>query len=160
VQFGSNATQSVSVDLGTSGRFEGVTQFGNPSSLIVGDQDGYAAGDLASMQVNKNGEVEGFFTNGQTQVLGSFGVAQFANEAGLEQLGDNYLRETANSGSRTLGFGLQSGAGEVVGGAIEGSNVDTAQEFVNLIQAQRGFQANARVITVQDDLLKEVVNII
>lgn len=160
VQFGSGSPQSLTLDLGTSGQFGGVTQFGNPASLIVDEQDGYGAGELASMQVNAQGVIEGFFTNGQTQDLGSFGVAVFANEAGLEELGDNYLRESANSGVRTLGPGHQSGAGEVVGGAIEGSNVDTAQEFVNLIQAQRGFQANARVITVQDELLAEVVNIV
>lgn len=160
VQFGSNPPQSVALDLGTSGQFEGMTQFGNPASVIVDEQDGYGAGELASMQVDGNGGIEGFFTNGQTQTLGSFGIAVFANSAGLEELGDNYLRESANSGSRTLGPGRQSGAGEVVGGAIEGSNVDTAQEFVNLIQAQRGFQANARVITVQDELLAEVVNIV
>ncbi len=160
VQFGSAAPQSLQIDLGTSGLFEGLTQFGNPASVIVDEQDGFGAGELASMQVDPNGSIEGFFTNGQTQNLGSFGVAIFANEAGLEEQGDNYLRESANSGSRTLGPGRQSGAGEVVGGAIEGSNVDTAQEFVNLIQAQRGFQANARVITVQDELLAEVVNIV
>ena len=88
------------------------------------------------------------------------GVAIFANEAGLEEEGNNYFLTTANTGQRILGRGASSGAGEIVGGALEGSNVDTALEFVHLIEAQRGFQANARVITVQDELLAEVVNVV
>ena len=99
-------------------------------------------------------------TNGQTQTLGSFGVATFQNESGLEDVGDSYLRATANTGSRVLGPGQVAGAGDVVGGAIESSNVDTAEEFVHMIEAQRGFQANARVITVQDELLAEIVNVV
>ena len=75
-------------------------------------------------------------------------------------MGDNYYRSTPNSGTRTLGAGGTGGAGEVIGGALETSNVDTAEQFVRLIQAQRGFQANARVVTVQDELLAEVVNIV
>ena len=92
--------------------------------------------------------------------MGEFGVATFANESGLEELGNNYFRESANTGQRILGSGNSNGAGEVIAGSIEGSNVDTAEEFVHLIEAQRGFQANARVITVQDEILSEVVNIV
>lgn len=160
VQFGTLSSQTISIDLGTSGQLDGLTEFGNPESIIVDFQDGYAAGTLASMQVDAEGAVEGFYTNGQTEELGRFGVALFANEAGLEESGDNYMLSTANTGVQTLGSGSQNGAGEVVGGSIEGSNVDTAEEFVHLIEAQRGFQANARVITVQDELLSEVVNIV
>jgi flagellar hook protein FlgE len=72
-------------------------------------------------------------------------------------LGDNLWTESANSGARTVSRGLQAGAGEVVGGALEGSNVDIAEEFVHLIEAQRGFQANARVITTTDQVLSELV---
>jgi flagellar hook protein FlgE len=160
LQFGTLAAQTVALDLGTSGLFDGLTQFGDPASVISDEQDGYGAGELASLEVQDDGRIEGFYTNGQRQDLGSFGIATFANEAGLEEAGDSYFRATANSGARVLGAGQLAGAGDVVSGALEASNVDTAEEFVHLIQAQRGFQANARVITVQDELLNEIVNVV
>ncbi|MEM7307078.1 MAG: flagellar hook-basal body complex protein [Planctomycetota bacterium] len=160
IQFGTLAQQTMTLDLGTAGQFAGLTQFGNPASVVSDFQDGYGAGELVSMSVDSTGAIEGFFTNGQTQVLGDFGVATFANELGLEDLGDNYMRESPNSGTRVLGQGQLAGAGDVVGGALEDSNVDTAEQFVHLIRAQRGFQANARVVTVQDELLAEIVNVV
>ncbi len=161
VQFGSAATsQTLDIALGTAGQFDGLTQFGNPASVASTGQDGYTAGELASLEVLGDGSIEGFYTNGQTQVLGDFGVANFTNEEGLEEIGGSYLRRTPNVGARTLGTGNSNVAGEIIGGALETSNVDTAEEFVRLIQAQRGFQANARVVTVQDELLQEVVNVV
>lgn len=160
VQFGSLAAQDLTLELGTSGAFDGLTQFADPSSVVADEQDGFGAGELASLEVEPDGTIRGFYTNGQEQTLGSFGIATFANEAGLEEAGDSYYRATANSGQRVLGAGLVAGAGEVISGALEASNVDTAEEFVHLIQAQRGFQANARVITVQDELLSEIVNVV
>ncbi|MFT5690304.1 MAG: flagellar hook protein FlgE [Planctomycetota bacterium] len=160
VQFEGQSEQTIDIDLGTAGQFEGITQFGNPASLIAEGQDGFGAGELTSFQVDGTGLVEGYFSNGQTQELASFGIASFTNEAALEAVGGNYFQESANSGQRILGAGGINGNGDVVGGAIEASNVDTAVEFVNLIQAQRGFQSNARVITVQDELLSEIVNIV
>ena len=160
VQFGALGTQTLDLELGTSGDFDGLTQFGNPASVVSDEQDGYGAGELSSLEVQQDGSIEGFYTNGQTQDVGSFGVATFANEAGLEEVGDSYFRTTVNSGVRVLGAADLAGAGKILGGTLEGSNVDTAEEFVHLIEAQRGFQANARVVTVQDELLSEVVNII
>ncbi|MEQ1891263.1 MAG: flagellar hook-basal body complex protein [Planctomycetota bacterium] len=160
VQFGSLGTQTVDLDLGTSGDFDGLTQFGNPASVVSDEQDGYGAGELSSLEVQQDGTIEGFYSNGQTQNVGSFGVAMFANEGGLEEVGDSYFRSTVNSGTRVLGAADIAGAGKILGGNLEASNVDTAEEFVHLIEAQRGFQANARVITVQDELLSEVVNVI
>ncbi len=160
VQFNGLESQTIALDMGTAGQFGGITQFGSDPSLIATFQDGFAAGELASLGVNERGVIEGFYTNGQTLELAEIGVASFANEAGLEEIGDNYFRESANSGARVLAGGQASGAGDVIGGALEGSNVDTAEEFVRLIEAQRGFQANARVITVQDEILSEIVNII
>ena len=128
--------------------------------MVSDEQDGFGAGELASLEVETDGTITGFFTNGQTQVMGSFGIATFANESALEEVGDSYFRSSTNSGARVLGAGELAGAGKVIGGALEASNVDTAEEFVHLIQAQRGFQANARVITVQDELLADVVNVV
>jgi flagellar hook protein FlgE len=160
VQFGTLGTQTVELELGTSGQFDGLTQFGNPASVVSDEQDGFGAGDLASLEVEADGTIQGFYTNGQRRAVGSFGIATFANESGLEEVGDSYFRSSANSGARIFGAGQLAGAGEVIGGALEASNVDTAEEFVHLIQAQRGFQANARVITVQDELLNEIVNVV
>ena len=152
--------QDITLNLGEANEFSGLTQFGNPASVLVESQDGYAAGELSNFDVQKDGSIEAFYTNGQTQTVGNFGIATFANQEGLEEVGDSYFRTTANTGTRLLATGDANGAGEVIGGALETSNVDTAEEFVRMIQAQRGFQANARVITVQDELLTEVVNII
>jgi flagellar hook protein FlgE len=160
VTFGTLGSQTIDLDLGPSGQFEGLTQFGNPASVISDEQDGFGAGELANVEVQSDGAISGFYTNGQTRQLGSFGIATFANESALEEFGDSYFRSSVNSGARILGAGELAGAGKVIGGALEGSNVDTAEEFVHLIQAQRGFQANARVITVQDELLADVVNVV
>ncbi len=160
MQFGSLGNQTISLDFGTSGQFDGLTQFGNAASLVADFQDGFGAGELASMQVDEQGVIEGFYTNGQTQELGDIGIATFTNNRGLEAVGDNFFRVSGNSGQRVLGRGATNGAGDVVMGAIEASNVDTAVQFVHLIEAQRGFQANARVITVQDEILAEVVNVV
>ncbi len=160
VQFNGMGSQQIQLDLGTIGGFNGLTQFGSQTTLVARDQDGYPSGELSSMSVTGTGTIQGFYTNGQTSLLGSFGVSVFTNEAGLAEASDNYWIETTNSGQRFLGSGLQSGGGEVIGGALEESNVDTAEEFVRLIQAQRGFQANARLITVQDSMLEEIVNVV
>lgn len=160
VQFTGQGTQTLSLDFGAPGGFSGLTQFGGDGDVIVSGQDGYGAGTLGTMQVLNNGDIEGFYTNGQTQTLGQFGVGTFANAAGLEEVGDSLWGETPNSGDRVFGGGLSGGAGAVVGGALEESNVDTAEEFVRLIQAQRGFQSNARVITTQDEMMSEANNML
>jgi flagellar hook protein FlgE len=159
VDFG-DGDQDISFDLGTQGQLNGLTQFGSPASVIIESQDGFAAGELANVQVGLDGSINGFYTNGQIDTLGNVGVATFTNSEGLESVGDSFFRATPNSGARTLTAGGAGKAGEVVAGSLESSNVDSAEEFVRLIQAQRGFQANARVITVQDELLSEIVNIV
>jgi len=160
VQFDGQGTQALSLDLGQPGGFSGLTQFGGDGDVIVGSQDGYGAGTLGTMQVLGTGEIQGFFTNGQTKTMGQFGVGTFANEAGLEQVGESLWAETSNTGDRVFGAGLSGVSGEVVGGALEESNVDTAEEFVRLIQAQRGFQSNARVVTTQDEMMSEANNML
>jgi len=160
VQFTGQPAQTVSLDFGGPGSFAGLTQFGGSASVVVSDQDGYGAGELSSMQVGADGTIEGYYNNGQTDVLGQFGVATFANQMGLEEVGDSLWGETPNSGARVFGGGSLGVAGEIVGGALEESNVDTAEQFVRLIQAQRGFQSNARVVTVQDEMMSEANNML
>lgn len=160
IQFNGLSAQTIALDLGTSGQFDGLTSFGDPPSAIVSSQNGYGSGELSAVEVLRDGTIEGYFTNGESQTLGTLGIATFTNEEGLDALGNNYYRASANSGTRVLGAADTGQAGEVISGSLETSNVDTAEEFVRLIQAQRGFQANARVITVVDELLAEVVNIV
>ncbi|NUP95460.1 MAG: flagellar hook-basal body complex protein [Planctomycetaceae bacterium] len=160
VQFPGQSAQSVSVDFGTPGLFDGVTQFGQGASVFADFQDGYGVGELSNMAVNSDGDIQGFYTNGQIQVLGELGIASFVNDNGLREVGDNLWAETPNSGVRTVSKGAQGKAGQVNGGALEGSNVSVAEEFVRLIEAQRGFQANARVITTTNEVLAELVNLV
>jgi flagellar hook protein FlgE len=160
VQFAGQSPQTIELEFGDVGGFEGLTQFGDKTSMVAATQDGYSSGELANLSVAADGTIEGFYTNGQSLQLGAFGISTFTNPEGLEESGDNYWTESTNSGQRLVGAAQTNGSGEVVGGALEQSNVDTAEEFVRLIQAQRGFQANARIISVQDQLLEEVVNVI
>ncbi|MCC6408088.1 MAG: flagellar hook-basal body complex protein [Planctomycetes bacterium] len=161
IQFnGQSSPQSLTLDFGTPGLFDGVTQLGGAASVFADNQDGFGVGELSNMSVNSNGDIQGFYTNGQIRVLGSIGVASFVNDSGLREIGNNLWAETPNSGIRTVSQGSQGKAGAVVGGALESSNVAIAEEFVRLIEAQRGFQANARVISTTNDVLAELNNLL
>jgi len=157
---GQTEPQLIEFELGTDGQFDGLTQFGGQDSVFVEFQDGYGDGELANINVDSSGSIEGFYTNGQVRSLGQLGVATFRNAEGLADAGANLWQQTLASGVPNLGTGNALGAGRVASGVLEGSNVDTAEQFVQLIEAQRGFQANARVITTQDEVLAEVVNLI
>jgi flagellar hook protein FlgE len=152
--------QTVALDLGSPSLYDGLTQFGGETTMFADGQDGYGVGQLSNMAVNGDGDIQGFYTNGQVQSLGKLGIANFVNENGLREVGNNLWAESANSGSRTVSAGGQASAGSVVGGALEASNVEIAEEFVHLIEAQRGFQANARVVTTTDQVLSELVNLL
>ena len=154
------ASQTIELNIGSDGGFGGLTQFGGQTSVYVQSQNGYGDGELADIIVRSDGGIDGFYTNGQTRALGAVGIANFSNESGLAELGGNVWVESSNSGSGLLGAGGAQGNGSVVGGTLENSNVDTAEQFVRLIEAQRGFQANARVITTQNEVMGEVVNLI
>lgn len=161
VQFaGAGGTQSMALDFGSDGELNGLTQFGSDPEVYVSGQDGYSSGELASINVLDTGQISGFYTNGQERELGAVGVVTFANEEGLSEVGDNLWGRTPNSGQIVFGSGTVGAAGKVVGGALENSNVDTAEQFVRLIEAQRGYQASSRVISIEDEILAEAVNMI
>jgi flagellar hook protein FlgE len=101
----------------------------------------------------------GSYSNGRTRAIGQLALASFANPEGLEKVGGSNYRVTMNSGLAQLGTAGAGGRGLLSTGTLEMSNVDLAQEFTNLIVAQRGFQANSRVVTTSDELLMEVVNL-
>lgn len=161
IQFaGLTSAQTIALDLGTSGQLDGITQLGDSASLRAISQDGYAVGELVSLAVGSDGTITGSYTNGQQQALDQVGVATFANPNGLMRVGTSFFEESTNSGVAQLQGAGTGRAGAMTGGALESSNVDIAEEFVHLIEAQRGFQANARVIRVSDELLNELVNIV
>ena len=157
---GQSSPQTLQLNLGTDGVFTGLTQFGAAGEVLVSTQDGYGVGQLASMSVNSDGAVMGLYTNGQQKSLGRIGIATFTNPEGLTQTGDNLYAESTNSGAAQISLGGVGRAGTVVGGALENSNIDTAEQFVNLIEAQRGFQANSRVITVENELMRDLTQIV
>lgn len=138
--------------------FTGLTQYASASDLTT-SQDGYAAGALQSMSVDKSGVITGTYSNGLTQTLGQVATATFANPQGLVQLGQDVYTAGNNSGVPSVVVAGTGGAGTVSAGTLEGSNVDLAQEFTDMIAAERGFQANARVVTVADQMLQNLVQL-
>lgn len=136
-----------------------VSGYAKADSLTVTGQDGYAAGTLESYTIGSDGSVLGAFSNGAKQVLAKIAMAKFTNPAGLEKAGGSSYVATGNSGGVQLGSAGDAGMGSLSGGNLEMSNVDLSQEFTNLIVAQRGFQANARIITTSDDILQELTQL-
>lgn len=136
-----------------------LTGFAELSTLKVGGQDGRAAGTLDQYSIGPDGTVTGTFTNGATEAVGRIALATFVNPGGLEKAGNSAYRPTANTGAAEYGAAGQAGYGALAGGYLEMSNVDLSQEFTNLIIAQRGFQANARIITTSDEVLQELTNL-
>jgi flagellar hook protein FlgE len=136
-----------------------LTGYAELSTLKVGGQDGRAAGTLDQYSIGPDGTVTGVFTNGATEAVGRIALATFVNPGGLEKAGNSAFRATANTGAAELGAAGDPGYGALAGGYLEMSNVDLSQEFTNLIIAQRGFQANARIITTSDEVLQELTNL-
>jgi flagellar hook protein FlgE len=148
------------VDVGTYKFHTGdLTTYSGTTSAHVSDSNGSPSGTLSSYSVSNTGQVMGVFSNGLKQVLGQVALASFSNVNGLEKTGDSLYRGTVNSGLPQIGPAGSAGLGLITSGALEMSNVDLAQEFTNLVIAQRGFQANSRVITTSDEILQELVNL-
>ncbi|MCS7235343.1 MAG: flagellar hook protein FlgE [Armatimonadota bacterium] len=139
--------------------FGAITQYASPSTVALQSQDGYASGSLESFAIDGNGVITGLYSNGRTQVIGQVALALFTNPGGLLKVGSNLYAESSNSGPAAVGAAGTGGRGTLTAGALEMSNVDLAQEFTNMITAQRGFQANARVITTSDELLQELLSL-
>ena len=138
---------------------ESLTQFSGINSVAAQSQDGSATGALQTFTIAQDGTITGVFSNGRTQNIAQIAIANFDNPSGLEKLEGSMYRPTANSGLAGIGLAGIAGRGTLAGGTLEMSNVDLAQEFTNLIVAQRGFQASTRVITASDEVLNDLVNI-
>jgi flagellar hook protein FlgE len=136
-----------------------ITHYSGLTEARVSASDGSGAGILSSYTVSNTGQIVGVFSNGLKQSLGQLALANFNNVNGLEKIGDSMFRSTVNSGLAQVGSAGSAGLGLITNGALEMSNVDLAQEFTNLVIAQRGFQANSRIITTSDEILQELVNL-
>lgn len=161
---GATAAQAITLDFGTSiaaggTGLDGTTQFAGPSNVSSQSQDGYASGDFSGVSVDGQGVVTGLYTNGQKIAMSQLSIAKFRSNDGLGRAGQNLWIATRESGTAAMGTAGSGGRGATTGGALEGSNVDLAQEFVNMIQHQRSFSANSKTITTADEMLQELINI-
>jgi len=152
--------QTIQLNLGTQGKLDGLTQFAGNSTAVAREQDGYEAGRLSTVSVNNEGIVIGAFSNGIKKNIATIEIALFQNTSGLERFGNGYYIPSANSGEAIATQAMTGGAGSIHGGSLEKSNADVATEFVSMIRAQNGFQANARTIKVANDILQELTNLI
>ncbi|SDX87653.1 flagellar hook protein FlgE [Modestobacter sp. DSM 44400] len=137
----------------------GVTQYGGKTTVTATEQDGAAMGTLQSFALSNDGTITGVYSNGLRQPIGQLALASFSNPGGLAKAGNSSYTTGDNSGLALIGVAGTGGRGSLSAGALEMSNVDLAEEFTNLIVAQRGFQANSRVITTSDQVLQELVNL-
>jgi flagellar hook protein FlgE len=150
---------------GLTGDAEGTYQTINGVNTYVPDshstvtQNGYADGSLTGIAFDATGKIQGTFSDGQTIALAQVAIATVENEGGLTNVGNNYYQQSVNSGAETIGLAGQNGTGTIIGGALEGSNVDLTVELSNMIIAQRGFEVNARVITVESQNLQTLTQL-
>lgn len=150
---GATSPQAITLPVDT------LTQYNNDSTLQVLSTDGYSSGTLMNVSIGPDGSVMGLYSNGELQALGKIALAVFNNPYGLEKVGGNLFRRTANSGVAEVNAAGEGGAGSFNAGVLEMSNVDLAKEFTEMITTQRGFQANSKIITTSDEMLHELVNL-
>ncbi|BCQ24558.1 flagellar hook protein FlgE [Caballeronia sp. NK8] len=147
------ATQSLTLDL------SGTTQYGAKSGLTNLHQDGNSTGELTGFTVGTDGMLTGNYSNGETKALGQIAIANFNNQNGLQNLGGNVYAQTAASGAAQVSVPGSTNHGTLQGGAVENSNVDLTSELVNLITAQRNYQANAQTIKTQQTVDQTLINL-
>ncbi len=146
-------------DINMTVDFSQTTQYGDNFTVNSTTQDGYTTGRLIGIDIDSSGIVQARFTNGRSNALGQIALANFANPQGLQQLGDTSWAETFASGQALRGEAGNSGFGLIQAGALEASNVDITEQLVNMITAQRNFQANAQMISTADSITQTIINI-
>ncbi len=162
---GALQNQQIKIDFGDSlvtdkGKgIIGSKQYGKDSDIISWKQDGATAGTITNLAFNDDGVLTAIYDNGAVTDLGQIVLAKFENPEGLYKVGNNRFKESRKSGEPSIGTPGRSGRGTFLSKSLERSTVDLAMEFVNLIQNQRGFQANAKTITTADELLAEVIQL-
>ncbi len=151
---GAEATVGMTVD------FSSLTMLSMDNSVEVTSQDGLPSGTVTDLYISPNdGNVFLVYSNGIKEHVAQLALARFTNPSGLISVGNSTYQQGLNSGEAQLGTANSGGRGSIASGYIEASNVDMAQEFTNMILAQRGFQASSRVITTSDEILQELVNL-
>jgi flagellar hook protein FlgE len=150
---GATTPQAMTFNFGQS------TQYGGSFGVTSITQNGFATGQLSTVSIDPTGVVSAVYTNGRSTELGQLALANFPDPQGLKQLGDTNWAETFTSGTAVSGTAATAGFGSIQSGALESSNVDLTTELVNMITAQRAFQANAQVITTANQLSQTVINI-
>lgn len=150
--------QIIDLDFGTG--TSGVTQTNLSSQIAALSQNGSASAALSNLNIDQYGKIIGIFSNGNSRTLAQIMVATFANLNGLVSVGDNMYNVAANSGDPRIDTPGENSVTTIQSGALEQSNVDLSEEFTRMIVSQRGFQANARVVTTADNLLQEITNLI
>jgi flagellar hook protein FlgE len=151
------ATQPISLDMGTVGGSDGLTQFDSASSLVSSSVNGALFGSVSGVSIDSDGFVTAQFTNGLSQKIYKLPIATFTNADGLNEVSGNAYQVSQNSGTPTIGEANTGGAGTLQSGALEGSTVDLATEFTNLITTQRAYQASTRIITTASDMLDQLL---
>ena len=155
---GGASANNITLDFGKN--FEGITQNSNDSVVSALSQNGSAAATLSDLSIDQYGYIVGVFSNGFSRNLAQIMLASFPNLGGLTSVGDNMYTVSANSGNPLIGVPGEETGTTIQSGALEQSNVDLSEEFTRMIVSQRGFQANARTITVSDTLLQEITSLV
>jgi flagellar hook protein FlgE len=153
VSTGATSPFPVSID------YTGTSQYGSSFSVNALKQDGYTSGRLSGFSISADGTIVGRYTNGQSATLGQVVLANFTNPNGLQSLGNNLWTESAASGPALVGTPDSGSLGVLQASAVEDSNVDLTGELVNMITAQRNYQANAQTIKTQDQVMQTLVNL-
>ncbi|GHV88354.1 flagellar hook protein FlgE [Spirochaetia bacterium] len=152
--------QEFELNLGTvGGLVNSITNYAEKSTTKAFTQDGYTMGYLENYKIDSTGTITGVYSNGTNRTLGQIALASFANQGGLEKAGDNTYVVSNNSGNANVGVTNTQGRGKIIPGTLEMSNVDMAEQFVDMIVTQRGFQANTRTIQTADQLLQELLQL-
>ena len=146
---------SISLDID----FSASSQFAQPFSVLSVEQDGFTSGRLDGIEIDSSGTIRANYTNGQNNPLGKIVIATFNNQNGLKQIGNATYVETAVSGKPQVGEAGSEGFGTIQSGSLERSNVDITEELVNLITAQRNYQASAKAIETTTSLTQTIINI-
>jgi flagellar hook protein FlgE len=154
------APQTINLSLGSSGAFNGLTLFGGNSTASATNQNGYASGSLSSYSIGSDGTIKGVYSNGVTSNIAQIQTATFANPNGLSDLGSGCWGATANSGDPVFGAATSSSTGSLASGSTEASNVDTATQLSELIIAQNSYEINAKAMSVSDQVIQQLTQII
>ena len=156
---GGAGTTSIDISLGDANTGSSFTQYSGQNTAKVTGQDGYRSGLLVDVTIDGDGQVQGVYDNGNSAVLAQIAIASVQNQNGLEMIGSGMFRPTSAAGETFVDTASNMASTSITSGSLEGSNVDLAREFTNMITSQRAYQSNARVITTSDEMLTEAVNL-